>query len=98
MGAAFALRSGTGMEVYPASVALIIKAMMVSARWAGRTRSVGLAGMTAAAATSRLAALEARVVSLEDAVELRDAHIAVLESRLGRERPRRPYPLTARSR
>ena len=86
------------MEVYPASVALIIKAMIISARWAGRTRSVGLAEMTAAAETSRLAALEARVVSLEDAVQLRDAHIAVLESRLGKERPRKPYPLMERLR
>jgi transposase len=98
MGAAFALRSGTGMEVYPASVALIIKAMIVSARWAGRTRSVGLAEMTVAAETSRLAALEARVVSLEDALQLRDAHIAVLESRLGKKRPRKPYPLMERLR
>jgi hypothetical protein len=36
--AAFALRSGTGMEVFPASVVLIIRALVVSARWARRSR------------------------------------------------------------
>jgi hypothetical protein len=98
MGAALVLGGGTGTEVYPASVALIVKAVIVSARWAGRARSIILAEMTAAATTSRLAALEARVVSLEDALQLRDAHIAVLESRLGKKRPRKPYPLMERLR
>ena len=33
---------------------------------------------------------------LEDIVEQREAHISVLESRLGKERPRQPYPLMER--
>ena len=86
------------MEVFPASVALIIRALVVSARWAGRSRRSSLEQMTAGAETSRVAELEARVVTLEDTLELRDAHIEVLESRLGEERPRKPYPLMERLR
>ena len=81
------------MEVFRASVALIIRALVVSARWAGRSRRRTLEQLTAAAETSRVAQLEARVASLEDTLELREAHIEVLESRLGQERPRKPYPL-----
>jgi transposase len=86
------------MEVFPASVVLIIRALIVSARWAGRGRRRTLARLAAAAETSRVAQLEARVASLESALELREAHIEVLESRLGKERPRRPYPLMERLR
>ena len=86
------------MEVFPASVVLIIRALLVSARWAGRSRRCALEQLTAAAETSRVAQLEARVASLEDTLELREAHIEVLESRLGQERPRRPYPLMERLR
>jgi len=75
------------MEVFPASVALIIRALVVSARWAGRSRQSTLEEMTAAAETSRAAELEARVATLEDIVELEDAHIEVLESRLKRSVP-----------
>ena len=85
------------MEVFPASVALVIRALVVSARWAGRARRLALERATAAGA-NREAALEARVVVLEDMVEQRDAHIEVLESRLGEERPRKPYPLMERLR
>ena len=86
------------MEVFPASVALVIRALVVSARWAGRARRLALEGVTSAANASREAALEARVMVLEDMVEQRDAHIEVLESRLGEERPRKPYPLMERLR
>jgi len=85
------------MEVFPTSVALIIRALVVSARWAGRSRQLSLEQMTAAGA-NRVAALEARVAVLEDRLELREAHISVLESRLGQERPRNPYPLMERLR
>ena len=71
------------MEVFPASVALVIRALVVSARWAGRARRLALEGATAAADANREAALEARVMVLEAMVEQRDAHIEVLESRLG---------------
>ena len=80
------------MEVFPASVALIIRALLVSARWAGRQRRVTLERMTSAAEASRIAELEARVLTLEDRLELREAHIGVLESRLGEERSRKPNP------
>ena len=86
------------MEVFPASVALIIRALVVSARWAWRSRRSTLEQMTAAAEASHIAELEARMVTLEDMLELRDAHISVLESRLGEERPRKPYPLMERLR
>ena len=86
------------MEVFPASVVLIIRALAVSARWAGRSRRSSLEQLTAAAETSRIAELEARVAVLEDRLELGEAHIGVLESRLGEERPRKPYPLVERLR
>ena len=86
------------MEVFPTSVALVIRALVVSARWAGRARRLALEETTVAADASREAALEARVMVLEDMVEQRDAHISVLESRLGQERPRKPYPLMERLR
>ena len=86
------------MEVFPASVASIIQALAVSARWAARSRQLSLEQMTAAAEVNRVAALEARVAVLEDRLELCEAHISVLESRLGRERPRKLYPLMERLR
>ena len=86
------------MEVFPASVVLIVRALVISARWAGRQRRVTLERMTAAAEASRIAELEARVLTLEDRLELREAHIEVLESRLGEERTRKPYPLMERLR
>ena len=86
------------MEVFPASVVLIVRALVISARWAARQRRVTLERMTAAAEASHIAELEARVVTLEDRLELREAHIAVLESRLGKERSRKPYPLMERLR
>jgi len=86
------------MEVFPASVVLVIRALVVSARWAGRSRQLSLEQMTAAAEANRVAALEARVAVLEDRLELQEAHISVLESRLGQERPWKPYPLMERLR
>jgi hypothetical protein len=86
------------MEVFPAAVGLITRALVVSARWAGRARRLALEQATAAADANREAALEARVMVLEDMVEQRDAHIAVLQGRLGEERFRKPYPLMERLR
>jgi transposase InsO family protein len=86
------------MEVFPAAVGLIIRALVVSARWAGRARRLALEQAAAGAGSSREASLEARVMVLEDMVEQRDAHIAVLQGRLGEERTRKPYPLMERLR
>jgi transposase InsO family protein len=86
------------MEVFRASVALTIRALVVSARSAGRSRQLNLEQMTAAAEANRVATLEAQVAVLEDRLELCEAHISVLESRLGQERPRKPYPLMERLR
>lgn len=86
------------MEVFPASVTLVIRALVVSARWAGRARRLALGRAIAAADANREAAWEARVMALEAMVEQRDAHIEVLESRLGEQRSRKPYPLMERLR
>jgi len=86
------------MEVSPASIALVIRALVVSGRWAGRARLLALERATAAADANREAALEARVMVLEDAVDFRDARLEVMAKRLGEERPRRPYPLMERLR
>jgi hypothetical protein len=78
-GAAFALRNGTDVEALAASVALILRALVVSARWPGRSRRCPLEQLTTAAETTRVAELEARVATLEDTLELRDAYIRALE-------------------
>jgi putative transposase len=86
------------VEIYQASVSLVVRAMVVSARWAARSRRLGLEGACGRAEAGRVAQLEARVTVLEDAVAFRDARLEVLEKRLGEERPRRPYPLMERLR
>ncbi len=84
--------------MFPASVALVIRSLVVSARWAGRARRLALEQAAATADSSREAVLAARVMVLEGIVEQQDAHISVLESRLGQDRPRKPYPLMERLR
>jgi len=86
------------VEIYEASVSLMVRAMVVSARWAARSRRLGLERACARAEAGRVAQLEARVIALEDAVAFRQARLAVLEQRLGEERPKRPYPLLERLR
>ncbi len=86
------------MEIYEASVSLMVRAMVVSARWAARSRRLFLERACAGGEVGRVEQLEARVVMLEDAVAFRDARLEVLEKRLGEERPRRPYPLMERLR
>jgi transposase InsO family protein len=76
----------------------MVRAMAVSARWAARSRRLGLERACAHAEAGRVAKLEARVLALEDAVAFRDARVEVLEKRLGEGRPRRPYPLMERLR
>ena len=86
------------MEIYEASVSLLVRAMVISARWAARSRRLALEGACARAEAGRVAKLEARVLALEDAVAFRDARLEVMAKRLGEERPRRPYPLLDRLR
>jgi transposase InsO family protein/transposase-like protein len=86
------------VEIYEASVSLMVRAMVISARWAARSRSLALEGACARAEAGRVEKLEARVLALEDALAFRDARLEVLEKRLGEERPRRPYPLMERLR
>ena len=86
------------MEIYEASVSLIVRAMVVSARWAARSRRLSLERACARAEAGRVAQLEARVMVLEDAVACRDARLEVMAKRLGEERPRGPYPLVDRLR
>jgi len=86
------------MEIYEASVSLMVRAMVVSARWAARSRRLSVERACAREEARRVAQLEARVMVLEDAVAFRDARLEVMERRLGEERPRRPYPLMERLR
>ncbi len=86
------------MEIYEASVSLMVRALVVSARWAARSRRLSLERACTQAEARRVAELAARVLVLEDAVAFRDARLEVLEKRLGEERPRRPYPLMERLR
>ncbi len=86
------------MEIYEASVSLMVRAMVVSARWAARSRGLCLERACASGEAGRVAELEARIMALEDAVAFRDARLEVMEKRLGEERPRRPYPLMERLR
>ena len=86
------------MEIYEASVSLMVRAMVVSVRWAARSRRLSLERACLPGNTGRVAKLEARVLALEDAVAFRDARLEVMEKRLGEDRPRRPYPLMERLR
>jgi hypothetical protein len=86
------------VEIYEASVSLIVRALVVSARWAARSRRLSLERACARGEAGRVAQLEARVMVLEDAVDFRDARLEVMAKRLGEERPRRPYPLMERLR
>jgi len=86
------------MNLFPAVVSLTVEAMLLSARRAGRRRHLCLEQAAGVADHSRVAELEARVLLLEDALALRDAHIEVLEQRLRRGKMRRPYEPTERLR
>lgn len=86
------------MNMFPAVASLTVQAMLLSARWAGRRRHLCLEQAAGVSDHSRVAELEARVLLLEDALALRDAHIEVLEQRLRKGRIRRPYEPTERLR
>lgn len=79
------------MNMFAGVVSLTVQAMLLSARWAGRRRRLCLEQAAGVSDHSRIAELEARVLLLEDVLALRDAHVEVLERRLGKGRIRRPY-------
>jgi hypothetical protein len=86
------------MNALPLAVSLMVEAMLLNVRWAGRRRQLCLEQAAGVADHNRLAELEARVLFLEDALALRDAHTEVLERRFGRSGVRRPYEPTLRLR
>ena len=86
------------MKVLHTAASLIVQAMLLTARWAGRRRQLCLQQAASVADHGRAAELEARVLFLAGALALRDAHIEVLERRLGSRGGRRPYEPTLRLR
>ncbi len=82
------------MKVFPLAVSLTVQGMLLNVRWAGRRRLLCLEQAAGIADHSRVAELEARVLFLEDALALREAHVQVLERRLGKSGARRPYEPT----
>jgi len=73
------------MEIYEASVSLMVRAMVVSARWTAGSQRLSLARPCARSEAGRVVQLEARVMLLEDAVAFRNARLEVLEKRLGQK-------------
>ncbi len=67
------------MGIYEASVSLMVRAMVVSARWAARSRGLSLERACAGAEAGRVAHLEARLLLLEDALAFRDTRPEALE-------------------
>ena len=68
------------METAGTSVCLVMKAVLLSARWAGRTRQLGLE--QAASASGDRAEVLAENVTLRDAVEFLRERLACAERRL----------------
>ena len=77
------------MEIYEACVSLMVRALVVGARWAGRTRRFSLERACTHAEAGQVA-------ELEDAVAFRNARLEVIKRRPGEERPKHAYPLVER--
>jgi len=77
------------VETAGTSVCLVMKAVLLSARWAGRTRQLGLE--QAASASGDRAEVLAENVTLRDAVEFLRERLACAERRLKAAHIRRPY-------
>ena len=77
------------MEAAETSVCLVMKAVLLSARWAGRSRRLGLE--QAAKAAGDGAEVEAEKVMLRDTVELLTERLACAERRLKAAGIRKPY-------
>ena len=83
------------MEAAGTSICLVMKAVLLSARWAGRTRRLGLE--QAAKASGGGAEVQAENVMLRDTVEFLVERLACAERRLKAAHIRKPYSLTAHS-
>jgi len=77
------------VEAAGTSVCLVMKAVLLSARWAGRSRRLGLE--QAAKAAGDGAEVEAEKVMLQDTVELLTERLACAERRLKAAGIRKPY-------
>ena len=77
------------MEAVGTSICLVMKAVLVSARWAGRSRRLGLE--RAAEAAGDGAEAQAENVLLRDAIELLAERLACAERRLKAAHLRKPY-------
>ena len=84
------------MEAAETSVCLLMKAVLLSARWAGRNRRLGLE--QAAKAAGDGAGSQAENVLLRDTVELLPERLACAERRLKAANIRKPYSLAERLR
>jgi hypothetical protein len=77
------------VEAAGTCVCLVMKAVLLSARWVGRTRRLGLE--QAAKAAGEGAESEAENVLLRDTVEFLTERLACAERRLRAANIRRPY-------
>ncbi len=82
------------MEAAGTSVCLVVKAVLLSARWAGRSRRLGLE--QAASASEDRAEVLAENVTLRDTVEFLTERLACAERRLKAAKIRKPYSLAER--
>ena len=82
------------MEAAETSVCLVMKAVLLSARWAGRTRRLGLE--QAARAAGDVADPQAENILLRDTVEFLSERLACAERRLKAAKIRKPYSLAER--
>ena len=82
------------MEAAGTPICLVMKAVLLSARWVGRTRRLGLA--QAAKAAGEGAESQAENVLLRDTVEFLTERLACAERRLKAANIRKPYSLAER--
>ncbi|MGD0113976.1 MAG: hypothetical protein ABSD48_19130, partial [Armatimonadota bacterium] len=82
------------METAETAVCLVMKAVLLSGRWAGRTRRLGLE--QAAKAAGEGAKAQVDNVMLRDTVEFLSDRLACAERRLQAAHIRKPYSLAER--
>jgi len=82
------------VEAAGTSICLVMKAVLLSARWAGRSRRLGLE--QAAEASGNVADVQAENVVLRDTVEFLAERLACAERRLKAAHIRAPHSLTER--